>query len=513
MSILSRVTSIFRSVATARPVPEVRQAKTVRGRYDAAGDGSETINIWASADALNADASNSLAVRTKLRNRDRYERSNNGHKAGMHRTHANYVIGKGPTLMMKTGSPGFNAMVESEWNRWAKAAKFARKLRQLNRAKTGDGEALAVIITDLGIRHPVKINLRPVECDRLTSPQFRTDDERYVDGITFDENGNPLYYDILDRHPGATVTSGALEKFTRYSATFVCHWFFDERPEQHRGVPETAATLNLFPTARRFREATVAAAETAADYSAVLEMGIASDGNDEVAPFTSLPIEKRTMLVSPAGASIKQLQAEHPATTYEMFNRSILCEEARPLNMPYNIAACDSSGYSYSGGQLDHQTYYVALGIEQQECEADVVEPTFEAWFREAREKFGWNSELDSVPKHAWGWPGKPHNDPVKTATARKIALSTGTMTLGRIYAEDGADYEDALDEMAVEYGVSVDEMKRRILDANLAGGVDVSDSTRPDRAEQSDVDETERAEAAFAQRVINGNGHARFTI
>jgi DNA-directed RNA polymerase specialized sigma subunit len=100
----------------------------------------------------------------------------------------------------------------------------------------------------------------------------------------------------------------------------------------------------------------------------------------------------------------------------------------------------------------------------------------------------------------------------VKTATARKIALSTGTATLGRIFAEDGEDFEDSIQEMANEYGLDIDEMRKRILNANLSSQPSLdSESTRPDRAEEDDVDETEKAEAAYVERLIHGN--ARFTI
>jgi division protein CdvB (Snf7/Vps24/ESCRT-III family) len=84
---------------------------------------------------------------------------------------------------------------------------------------------------------------------------------------------------------------------------------------------------------------------------------------------------------------------------------------------------------------------------------------------------------------------------------------------LGRIFAEDGEDFEDSIQEMADEYGLEVDEMRERILNANLAGNQPYpdSESTRPDRAEEDDVDETEKAEASYVERLIHGN--ARFTI
>lgn len=474
MSLLSRLVSVFSRSPRTRQEP---LGRPIRGSYDAARDGNETVNIWANSDALDADAANSLAVRTKLRNRDRYERGNNGHKCGIHRTQANYVIGTGAKLKMQTGSKGFNAMVEAKWNAWVKASQLARKLRTKDRAKTGDGEGLALIVVDEAMEDPVKLNVRPLECDQLAAPVMRSNEENYVDGVHFDDAGNPIAYDILRRHPGSTWWGEVEREYDTYPAKFVCHWFLHDRSGQHRGIPEATSTLNLFPTARRFREATVAAAETAADLTMMVEMGTPQEGPDEVAPFTTLPLDKRTMTIMPGGSKANQMRAEHPATTYEMFNRETLCEEARPLNMPYNIAACDSSGYSYSGGQLDHQTFFVSVGVERQECEMDVLEKVFKAWFSLAVWVYGWDVPLTPVPKHEWGWPGKPHNDPVKTATARKIKLATGQTTLGDIYAEDGDDFEDKLPKMAEEYGVSEDEM-RAILRRAIFGKAAESQAT-----------------------------------
>lgn len=512
MSILTRLSSIFsRSEPKPRMQPEPT-GRPIRGSYDAARDGNETVNIWANSDALDADAANSLAVRTKLRNRDRYERSNNGHKCGIHRTQANYVIGTGPKLKMQTASKGFNAMVEAKWNQWVKATQFFRKLRTENRAKTGDGEGLGLIISDESVTDPVKLNFRPIECDQLAAPVMRANDKNYVDGIHFDEAGNPIAYDILRRHPGSTWFGSVEKEYDTYAAKFVCHWFLHERSGQHRGIPESTSTLNLYPTARRFREATVASAETAADFTAAVEMGSPAEGPDEVAPFTTLPVEKRTMVVMPAGSKMSQMRAEHPATTYEMFNRETLCEEARPLNMPYNIAACDSSGYSYSGGQLDHQTFFVSVDVERQECEMDVADRVFAVWFEEAAWTYGWNVNATPAPKHEWGWPGRPHTDQVKTAVARKTRLATGQTTLSAIYAEDGLDFDDELPKMAAEYGVSVDEMRGILRRAVFGKAADAAPAGPPPDGDAG----SQAAPLPGANRFSsspNGNGRARVPV
>jgi capsid protein len=488
--------SIPRSLA----VPSDRP---IRARYDAAADDSnETKNIWSAADALDADAANSLAVRIKLRKRSRYERMNNGHASGIIRTQGNYIVGTGPKLRMLTGSPGFNSMVEAAWKRWAKAVGFAKKIRTMCRAKVGDGEAFCLIIANPNCPDPVKLEIRLIECDQVSAPSMKSDDENYVDGIRFDEFNNPISYDILRRHPGASWWGGFFGKseYDTFPAKFVCHWFGgDERPGQHRGVPELTPTLNLFATGRRYREAVVAAAETAADIAAMVEMGVPMDGADTADPFVSLPIRKRTMTILPGGAKASQMKAEQPSTTYDGFTRTTVCEEARPLNMPYNIAACDSSDYSYSGGQLDHQTYFVSIDVERQDCEQAVLDKVFALWFEEAVRVYGW-VDTGSIPDHSWGWMGKLHSDPTKIADARRTRLSCGDAAPSEFADEDGVDYEDRLAALARDYGVTVEQIKAKLFEANFqkSGG-------GPSPGEKPDEPPTTPANAR-----ANGKGHNR---
>ena len=49
---------------------------------------------------------------------------------------------------------------------------------------------------------------------------------------------------------------------------------------------------------------------------------------------------------------------QKPSTTYAEFKKELLNEIARCLNMPFNVAAGNSSGYNYASGRLDHQTYF-----------------------------------------------------------------------------------------------------------------------------------------------------------
>jgi capsid protein len=443
----------------------VRQLKAMEARYAAAGDAEEMATHWAQTDALDADTANSLAVRKKLRERSRLEQGNNGYACGMVRTHANYVVGRGPTLRMQSGSPTFNAMIEARWQSWCKAVWLARKLRTTCKAKTGVGEGFLEIVRNPGIAHLVKMDVRGIECDQVTTPSLPYGEAQHIDGVQFDEFGNPLVYEVLPYHPGSQWSAWSNQRAREVPARFMLHWFSEERPGQHRGIPDDTATLQLHGQGRRYREAVIAAAETAADFAAILEMAATNEGPDEVRPFSTLPIEKRMLVAGPAGAKLSQLRAEQPATAYKDFNRSIVSEAARPRSMSYSIAACDSTGNSFSGTQNDHLIYYQEVDAERADCESLVLDKLFAVWFELAAATYAWSVPNSPPPRHTWGWPPMPQVQALQAAKADKAEMELGippTVIIGR----RGFDFEDMVRQGARDYGITEDEYRARVLGA-----------------------------------------------
>src|SRR5262249_30005223 len=149
----------------------------------------------------------------------------------------------------------------------------------------------------------------------------------------------PIEYHILRHHPGDLLNPQLNPLvYDRWKPPDVLHWYRKDRPGQARGVPEITPALELFAQLRRYTKAVIAAAETAADFAAVLETeaGANDDPNDPansggLMPFDSSPIDRGLMTALPGGAKLSQLRAEQPATTYEMFVRVILREIARCL--------------------------------------------------------------------------------------------------------------------------------------------------------------------------------------
>ena len=431
--------------APRRPTQVVR---VVRGRYDAATTTDDNRRHWAAADALSAAAANNPTVRRTLRNRARYEVANNSYAKGIVLTLANDVVGTGPRLQMLAADAEANNRVERLFQQWARAAALPEKLRTLRMARATDGEAFAVLAHNPRASTPVQLDLRVVEADRVGTP-LPVDNS--VDGIVFDSAGNPLEYHVLRRHPGDGLTSA---DFDRVPAAAMLHWFRRDRPGQIRGIPDITPALPLFAQLRRFTLAVIAAAETAADFAGILYTDAPASGEADAAePFEPIELEKRALVTMPGGWKMSQLQAEQPSTGYAEFKHEILNEIARCLNMPFNVAAGNSSGYNYASGRLDHQTYFKSIRVDQSHLEAVVLDRILAAWLHEAERIPGLLPNLGPFTTwpHQWFWDGHEHVDPAKEANAQSTRLANLTTTLADEYARRGLDWEVQLRQRAKE--------------------------------------------------------------
>jgi capsid protein len=283
-------------------------------RYDAAVTTHDNMRHWSAADGLSASAANSSEVRRTLRNRSRYEVSNNSYARGITLTLANDVVGTGPRLQMLTNSAEANRIIEQEFLAWAHQVCLPEKLRTMRLARVTDGEAFALLTNNPQIKAPVQLDLRLIEADQVASPFIEQTPNHYVDGIWFDNYGNPVRYDVLKEHPGEiTFTSGV--EYESIDAAAVIHYFRHDRPGQVRGIPDITPALPLFAQLRRFTLAVLAAAETAADFAGILYTDAPANGEADAAePFEPIELEKRMLVTMPGGWKMSQLQAEQPAT-------------------------------------------------------------------------------------------------------------------------------------------------------------------------------------------------------
>lgn len=471
--------------------------RVLRARYDAAATTVDNRRHWANADGLSANAANSPDVRCTLRNRARYEVANNSYARGIVLTLANDVVGTGPRLQMLTSDAEANRIVEREFAKWSAAVSLPEKLRTMRMARASDGEAFAILTSNEGSPSPINLDMRLVEAEQVCTPDLSPHQLNAVDGIVFDAFGNPLTYHVLKEHPGSDRFVVNSLSYDPYPAAGVIHYFRCDRPGQARGIPDITPALPLFAQLRRFTLAVLAAAETAADFAGILYTDAPAGGEADAAePFEPIELEKRALLTMPGGWKMAQMHAEQPSTGYTEFKKEILNEIARCLNMPFNVAAGNSSGYNYASGRLDHQTYFKSIRVEQQHIAAVVLDRILAAWLDEAVLVEGFLPAslrtLDADFSHQWMFDGHEHVDPAKEANAQATRLANHTTTLATEYARQGRDWEAELRQRAKERQLMT-ELGLSPAESIPAGNVKDSEPEEDD----VEIDDEKLAEAA----------------
>ena len=474
--------------------------RVVRARYDAAQSSDNSRRHWALADGLSARAANTTEVRRTLRNRSRYEVANNSYAKGIVLTLANDVIGTGPRLQMLGLSVSDNRRIEREFATWARTVGLADQLRTLRIARAQDGESFAVLTDNPVLPTPVTLDLRLLEAEQVTTPDLvALREQQAVDGLRFDRWGNVVEYHVLREHPGAQIAIGATA-YDRIPAGAMIHDFRAERPGQARGIPEITPALPLFAMLRDYSLATLDAAKAAAYFAGILYTDSPANGEAEgVEPMDAIELERNMLLTMPGGWKLGQVRAEHPTASYGEFKREILNEIARCLNMPFNIAAGNSSGYNYASGRLDHQTYFKAIRVDQSHIESVILDRIFAAWVREAVLIEGYLPQRLRLTttdwSHQWFWDGSEHVDPAKEASAQATRLSNHTTTLADEYAKRGQDWETQLRQRAKEHEL-MNELGLTAAAATPAAAPAAETDDDAEPAEEADTRDEESADA-----------------
>ncbi|MEW4566117.1 phage portal protein [Bremerella sp. JC770] len=428
----------------------------LRAKYDAAVTNFDNMKHWANADNLSASAAANPVVRRRLRSRARYEcRENNSFAKGMIDTLANDVVGRGPNLQIHSPNQTAAKQLERNFRRWMKRTGLAATLRTAVTSEVSDGEIFAVSANNPNVRNAVQLDVRLLEADYCSDfGGYQT--ATFDDGIEYDSAGYPIAYNFLEDHPGDNFAGASLLKTQRIRADQVIHYYRQDRPGQRRGISWVAPALPLFALLRRYTLAVTMAAETVANFAGVMY----ADGNqvipdDEVDPMDSIEFEMRSMLTLPIGWKLGQLKAEQPTTTYQMFRDALLCEISRCLNMPFNKASGNSSGYNFASGRLDHQTYFEFVDIERSNLETQFLDRVFLWWINEAvfipGEIPAGIGPIDQL-EYTWRWPKHQHIDPQKQSAADISLWNAGLLTDEEYQLENGRDPEEHYASLGRQY-------------------------------------------------------------
>jgi len=441
----------------------------VVGRFDSADHGPEAARHYRNADYLAADSALNESVRQTIISRARYECANNGYADGILQTLADAAIGTGPRLQLFVADTADESLDETvrknlqrremRWRQWTEAVGLTNKLKIARITKARDGEVFFRIGRNPKLKTHVKFTVTLYESEQVgdcinasLNPEFYDNGQlKHYDGVSYDEYGNPTKYRFWKIHPGENGYLIASDSAEEFSAEYVIHYAHIMRPGQHRGLSEIASTLNIFNDLRRFTNATLAAAEIAAEISFLLSTDLEPESSGSAQNGGGLQFMDTVDLVRGAGLALpegwkaNQMKAEHPTQTYDAFVDAKLSEAARPLSMPFNVAKGNSSSYNYASGRLDFQSYFKKIFAERGEIEKTILNRLLELFEKIDREAFPNDYRHENDILHTWTWDGFEHVDPVKEATAQEKRINNCVSTLADECAREGKDYKSVL--------------------------------------------------------------------
>lgn len=440
--------------------------KEIKATFDLASHSNENANHWANADNLSARAAVSPGVRRLVRTRSRYEAENNGWYSGILRTAVNHIIQLGPRLQIQAGERENADRVERQFAAWSRSVDFVEKLRIVFEAYWRDGEVFIHRKRNKTIE-PWTLDFEVIESDQVTSPWSELQSSPYVDdGIMLDPITGAKSYHILDHHPGSNDTL-ATDAGKWYPASEVLHLYRRERPGQTRGIPRATPSLQMLPIMRRQELATLATAEQVANFAMYLKTNSPNvDPEDSPADFAEIEMARNMLTTLPKGWEIGQVQPNQPGPSYTPFQQQALQSFSRCTNMPFSLAAGSGKDSNFSSFKGDMKNVWEPEVVcEQSRTEIKVVEPIFQ-WFLE--DSVYVPGSLDGMPSiqeidHKFTWPGLPELDPIVSANAATIRVSTGQSTIVEENAKLNKDWETEAERGASAFGIPVEQYKQAI--------------------------------------------------
>lgn len=384
----------------------------------------------------------------------------------------------------------WSTQVESEFRTWANTTECDASNTQtlIGQARTafhafltnGDSITLPAYLPRPGHRWYTK--LQGVESDRLATPP-ELSASRYVrGGVEIDDYHAPLAYHIRKQHPGdwMGLISGNAEafQFERVPAfdsigrRRVFHLYDKERDEQSRGMTTFSRVLRESRVLSEYVGHENHAAMANSLIAAFLESDLPPDqvgelfGNsageanqywsDVSSRYHRKKLEGGLFFNMPLGTKLSSFNPSRPNVAFEPFVRFMVRYLSTGLNIPYELLLKDFSQTNYSSARaalLEAWRYFLSC---RQLFTDQWLQPVYFAWLEEAVDKNRVEApdlypQLYAYSRARWIFSGRGWVDPVKEIQAAKTRMETGMSTLEDETAEQGRDWEETLEQRAIE--------------------------------------------------------------
>ncbi len=388
--------------------------------------------------------------------------------------------------------------METQFRKWAddprkfcdrrRRQNFASLLTMMARQLVGpEGESLAIM--GFKARPGARFNttIEVIDPDRLSNPGGLQDTDWLRGGVELDEDGAPVGVHIRKRHPndvgyGDNFVWEFVPWETEWGRPIVLHHFEHERAGQNRGVSRFASVLAGFKQLSRQTEAEMATAllnammagfvKTNVDPATVAQSlglagadatGMNNSWQDLRAEFygqTPVTMNGVRIPVLLPGDEVELNTAERSTGSYVQFRAAFLSQIASTLGLSYEQLAMDFSRTNYSSARAALNEVWRTVTARRANLGAGVANPCYMAVMEEAFDS-GFITPPPGAPPFEeapdaycaclWIGPSRGYIDPLKDRQANQTGIDACLMTLEQACAENGDDYEDTLDQLALE--------------------------------------------------------------
>lgn len=295
-------------------------------------------------------------------------------------------------------------------------------------------------------------------------------------GIEYDRTtARPLFYHLLDSHPGDYLALGRRATSRRIPAADICHVWDRKRISQHSGISWMAAVVMESYRMEDFRHITQDGARLQATFAGFLksaypgfQLGGGLGLGGQSAPMkpgetgaATAPTEIKSGIIQglPTGTDVTFASPSQPGNNYEPFVKDSQRWQSVGMGMSFEAFAnnyTDSSYASARSGSLEERLGYRGT----QQFLEEGPNQTVVGWFIEAaylaglnpQAMPGYSADPDSYHELAVGqFPGWGWVDPNNDARAAEKLIDLSLDTHRNQAAQRGNDWDSTIDELLDE--------------------------------------------------------------
>lgn len=420
--------------------------------------------VDAKGEALNAPSRD--MARAKARHLERNNETVNSIINAFERN----VVGKGFNLQLRTDDAEWNNSIEALWSEWSRPGNcdvtgrfcLTEILKMIVRRRLVDGGILALRVNDNADAIPYRLQL--VEVDALKGPGALKSvaGNPIVGGIEVNQYGRPLNYYMEQ----ATADPTMVPVIEKVKADRVFYLATTTRPSEIREITPFARALDDLHDLQDFFEAVAFKQKINAAIAVFIttQKDAAAAVGRSMIP-ASKPDNPKNSRIDPGsvkylepGQDVKSLVPSGQSSELSDFNLAVTRRIGAGHNLSYEMMTRDVSKVNYSSARqnlledwktfADEQNYLIEHFLDF--VLEDVVTAAYLAGkLPDAPKDFMANRQ--KYLKHEFIGQGLPWIDPLKEAQANQIMLATGQTTLKDIYAKKGKDWEEEINQLAIE--------------------------------------------------------------